>query len=355
MKTDPIELIFLSVFTLITFFIFLITNKYSHKIYNGILVDKDFLKPQAFHKDAVPRSGGIASFVSLLIFFYIYYLLFTEILYEYIFIGTSLFLIGCLDDIKTKISPNIRLLLMIIFLSFFIFYFSIEINNIDLIFINSWLENKYFSSLFTLLCFLFIINGANLIDGFNGLLSINLIVINSILLFVNLNYSQIEFSLFLIAQIIILFSFLLFNFPRAKIFLGDGGSYLFGSIIALNVIVTNNLNPNISSFFFCILLFYLFFEVFFSFIRKIYQKKSPVMPDNMHLHMLSYKKISNIFKLENSNYINSIIINIFFIIFIAPSIYFLENSLFCKYWFFLLLTAYLFFYFYLKKSLKDQV
>ena len=45
-------------------------------------------------------------------------------------------------------------------------------------------------------------------------------------------------------------------------FLGDSGAYLMGSMVALNIIITNNLNPNISSFFFCTLLFYLFFEVF---------------------------------------------------------------------------------------------
>ena len=95
-----------------------------------------------------------------------------------------------------------------------------------------------------------------------------------------------------IGQIIILLSFLLFNFPKAKIFLGDSGAYLFGSLAALNAIITNNLNPNYSSFFFCILLFYLFFEVFFSFFRKIIQKKSPIHPDNKHLHMLTFKKIS---------------------------------------------------------------
>jgi UDP-N-acetylmuramyl pentapeptide phosphotransferase/UDP-N-acetylglucosamine-1-phosphate transferase len=66
-----------------------------------------------------------------------------------------------------------------------------------------------------------------------------------------------------------------------------------GSLVALNSIITNNLNPNYSSFFFCTLLFYLFFEVFFSFLRKVAQKKSPIHPDNKHLHMLIYRK--NIF------------------------------------------------------------
>ena len=340
MQTDSVELSFLSIFAFITFFIFLIISKYSNKVNNGILLDKDFSKPQAFHNEAVSRSGGLASIISLFIFFGIYYLLYSNILYEYIFVCSSLFLIGYLDDIKMNISPNTRLLLMIIFLIIFIIFLPIKIENIDLIFLSYWLENKIFSIIFILLCFLFIINGANLIDGFNGLLTINLIIINSVLLFLNLNNDQFELSFFLTAQIVILVSFLLFNFPRAKMFLGDSGSYLFGSLVALNIIATNNLNSHISSFFFCILLFYLFFEVFFSFIRKVYQKKSPVLPDNRHLHMLAFIKISEIFGADKGNYINSIIINFIFFILILPGIYFADNSLICKYWFFSLILIY---------------
>ena len=85
------------------------------------------------------------------------------------------------------------------------------------------------------------------------MLAINLIIINIILTYININSGNIEFTTLLIAQIIILLSFLLFNFPKAKIFLGDGGSYLMGSLVALNTIITNNLNPNYSSFFFCAL------------------------------------------------------------------------------------------------------
>ena len=276
MQTESIELGFLSIFALITFFIFLIISKYSYEFEKDTLLDNDFLKPQAFHNRKISRSGGIASLISLILFLSIYYLLFSKILYEYIFVCSSLFMIGFLDDLKIKIDPKTRLALMIAFLLLFVNFLSIQITNIDLIFLNYWLENKIFSGLFVILCFLFITNGANLIDGFNGLLTINLIIINSILLFINLENNHLEFSFFLTGQIIILISFLLFNFPKAKIFLGDSGSYLFGSLVALNVIFTNNLNPLISSFFFCILLFYLFFEVFFSFVRKLYQKKSPV-------------------------------------------------------------------------------
>ena len=99
------------------------------------------------------------------------------ILYQYFFICTSLFLVGYLDDIKKRVSARIRLILMIVFLILFINIFSIEIKNVDLIFLSAWLDNKIFSSIFILLCFLFIVNGANLVDGFNGLLAINSLII----------------------------------------------------------------------------------------------------------------------------------------------------------------------------------
>ena len=344
MQNESLESSFLSVFALITFFIFLIINKYSHKIKNGILFDQDFLKPQAFHQYPVSRGGGMAGVISFNIFLVFYYLIYSKILLEYFFICNLMFLIGFLDDLKIKISPSRRLILMIIFLFFCIRFVPIEILNVDIPFLSTLLNNNTFSSLFVLLCFLFVINGANLIDGFNGLLAINLIIINSILAYINLADGINEFSVVIIGQIIILFSFLLFNFPSAKIFLGDSGSYFLGSLVALNVIITNNLNPDYSSFFFCTLVFYLFFEVFFSFFRKIVQKKSPIYPDDKHLHMLVFKKVSFIFGKDKGNYISSLVVNLGYLSFVLPAFVFAKDPLVSRYWFFTLVLIYLFIY-----------
>ena len=353
MGTESIEASFLSIFVLISFFVFLLANKFSHKIKGGILLDKDFLKPQAFHQSAISRAGGLAGIISLNFFFIIYYLIYSKILFDYIFVCNLMFLIGFLDDTRTNISAQKRLTLMIVFLFFIIHFLSIKILNIDVPFLNTLLENNIFSHLFVLLCFLFIINGANLIDGFNGLLTINLIIINSLLAYINMNSGNIDFSILIIGQIIILFSFLLFNFPSAKIFLGDSGSYLLGSMTALNVIETNNLNLDYSSFFFCIILFYLFFEVFFSFFRKIIEKKSPLSPDNKHLHMLSFEKISMIFGKDKANYINSIVINLVYFVFIFPAFIFAKDPTISRYWFFSLILIYLLIYFRLYRLTKN--
>ena len=69
MGPESIEASFLSIFALISFFIFLLTSKFSDKIKNGALLDKNFTKPQAFHDTPITRSGGIAIIISLTVFF----------------------------------------------------------------------------------------------------------------------------------------------------------------------------------------------------------------------------------------------------------------------------------------------
>ena len=343
MELNNIILNSLLLFALFSFFINFFTLKLSQG-QNNILLDRDFLKPQAYHKKAVPRSGGLAAIISLSVFFLIYYFLFKDFLLDYFLAGILLFTLGFTYDVKINISPNIRLFLMIVFLLFITNFFSINLNSVDLVFLNNWLSNNIFNKIFILLCFLFIINGSNLIDGFNGLLSIHLIIINLILLFIHIYSGHNEYLLVISAQILVLLTFLFFNFPKAQMFLGDGGSYLFGTLTVLNVIKTNNLNPEISSFFFCSLLFYLFFEVFFSFFRKSYSKKSPLRPDKNHLHMLVYRYLVDLRKFKDCNFLTSLIINVVYSLIIMPAFYYKNNGLFCKYWFILLIVVYLIFY-----------
>ena len=196
------------------------------------------------------------------------------------------------------------------------------------------------------LCFLFIVNGSYRIDGFNGLLSIHSLIILVTLFFINYLNQNYELAYILFCGILIVLIFLKHNFPSAKIFLGDGGSYFLGTFIAVSVVKTSIANPLISPFFFCILLFYLFFEVFFSFFRKLFiNKKSPLYPDNKHLHMLFYKilYIKNKNKLK-SNYQVSIVINLIYLILIIPAIFMMKSGLFCKYYSLLFFLIYIYYY-----------
>ena len=354
MPAENASLSLLSIISLLSFFTFLLISKYSNKIGSGVLLDTDFDKPQAFHSFSISRSGGFAAIISFSIFFIFNFLIFEKFYFDYVFLSFTMFILGFIEDIKLEAKPIYRLILMIFILLFFIINFSIKINYIDLNFLSIWFQHEIFSIFFLLLCFLFIINGANLIDGFNGLLAIHALIINTVLLFLNLENNNEQLAIMIAAQIVILVSFLLFNFPKATIFLGDSGSYLFGSLIALNIIQTNNLNPEISSFFFCILLFYLFFEVFFSFFRKLILRRSPLKPDRQHLHMLSYLYLEKSKKFKDCNYLNSLIINSIYLTLIIPALFFNDNGLISKYWFFSLIALYTVFYYLLYSFEKKQ-
>ena len=165
MQSDSIELSLLSIFSFLSFFTFFTIQKISNKIFGGSLSDDDFNKPQAFHSDTIPRSGGLAAIISFLIFIFLNNILFSHLYLDYLVLGTGLFLIGFLEDIKIKLSPKLRLILMTIFLFGCVKFFSIQIFGIDLLFLNKILSLKIFYLFFVVLCFLFIINGSNLIDG----------------------------------------------------------------------------------------------------------------------------------------------------------------------------------------------
>ena len=324
-------LVLIGVNTLFYKHFLVILNKYNP----SLLIDDQLKKPQAFHTSPTSVIGGMGIFFSLLII-YFYFLLFKNVsFFEPLSFCTLFFLLGFIDDLKINVNPKIRLALMIVFLILLVKYNNFYLEKTGIEVLNNLLENSaIFSLIFISLCFLFIINGANLIDGYNGLLGFHslIIIINLFLINYANGNSDLAFLLFLV--VLVLVNFLIFNFPKAKIFLGDGGAYFLGAFIAIATIKTSIANPAISPFYFCILLFYLFFEVFFSFFRKLIKEKtSPIRPDEKHLHMLLYKFLlrKNNNKIK-SNYYVSIIINSFYFILTIPAILMMNNGMFCKYY-----------------------
>ena len=333
-------------------------NKYLLLIFQksktNFLIDNSFQKPQAFHKVPTYRLGGVAVFALLILVFLYLYFFKNIFFFEYVSFCTLFFFLGLADDLRIEIKPKFRLLLMGAFLIILVIYNGIYIEKTGLEFLNYLLSIDIFGLFFICLCFLFIINGSNLIDGFNGLLGIHTLIILVVLFFINFINENNELVYILLYTSLIILIFLKFNFPKAQIFLGDSGAYLVGALIAVSVIKTSILNPSIHPFFFCILLFYLFFEVFFSFLRKLFiARQSPLFPDDKHLHMLLYKFFLKRKKTNpNLHYTVSIYINLIYLSLIIPGIFFIKDGLFCRYYFFILLILYIYFYRMLYKKVK---
>ncbi len=343
------------IFTISILIISFSINKYVLLVLNkgkySLLCDNNFNKPQAFHKVATYRIGGIFIFCFLsLSLTYLYF--FKNFFYqEYISFCILFFFLGLLDDLKIDIAPKFRLAAMVFMLTILITNNDFYVERTGLEFLNRLLTIDIFSLIFISLCFLFIINGSNLIDGFNGLLSIHSLIIIIVLFIINIQSGDVAHSYFLFFTILSILTFLIFNFPKASIFLGDSGAYLLGALIAVAIIKTSISNPLISPFFFCILLVYLFFEVFFSFFRKIFvARQSPLLPDGKHLHMNLYKLLM---KKNNSqlnlNYKVTLYINSIYFLLISPTFFLFQDGLFCRYYFFILLLVYVYLYKFVSK------
>lgn len=81
-------------------------------------------------------------------------------------------------------------------------------------------------------------NAVNLTDGVDGLSSSVGIVILTFLMGYALKYGNIAVAIFDIIVIGAYIIFLLFNWHKAKVFMGDTGSFFLGAVIALSAIAT---------------------------------------------------------------------------------------------------------------------
>jgi UDP-GlcNAc:undecaprenyl-phosphate GlcNAc-1-phosphate transferase len=129
------------------------------------------------------------------------------------------------------------------------------------------------------------LNAINLYDGINGQLALYAISI-----FIFFIYNNIFLNLSLII-LIFLFFFLYFNL-KAKIFLGDNGSFLLGFIMAF-IIISNNTDINyLAAEKIFLLMFLPGVDMFRLFIERLVKSKNPFIADKNHIHHLMIKKFS---------------------------------------------------------------
>ena len=232
----------------------------------------------------MPRIAGLAIMAGLLVSQPPFWLLLAM---QPVFIG------GLLEDLTKQISPRSRLLLS--FLSALIAFYGLDIGLQRLGW--DWFDSTILNFHLISLVLTFVMIGgvshaANIIDGFNGLLLGYTIMAFSLFAWVVWQLGDQFFFSLLLATIGALFGVLFFNFPKGRIFLGDGGAYLIGFLMAIFSLMLVRRHPQVSSWFPLLVFSYPVFETFFSIYRKKFLRAcSPGVPDGVHLHMLVYKRI----------------------------------------------------------------
>ena len=265
-----------------------------------------------------------------------------------------IFALGLLSDTNKLVSPKIRIFIQVLIITSYIILNNVYVNDIRVDYFNTnILDNQILKIAFTTFCILVLINGSNFMDGVNTLSSGYFIIIFTSILFQYYSNEVVIETYNLELILIILLVFLIFNI-FSKSFLGDGGSYLLSFYTAVYLIGLSNQNLLISPYYIATLLWYPAFENFFSLFRRlIYRNMKIKNPDNLHLHHLLFVFFKKRFK--NNKYTNTITgttINLFNILIITISNYFLYKTLYLILLIAFAISTYIVIYYYLKRNIK---
>jgi len=188
------------------------------------------------------------------------------------------------DDYKQK-PLYLRLVTQIIAI-IVVMSFGIIITHIDVPFLrNNPME--IISYLITFLWILGLTNAYNFMDGLHGMAAGNA-VITAIFMAI-ISFSQGSNFTYIVCYTLIAGTagFLVFNFPKGKLFMGDVGSTFLGFTFAtLAIIASLYDNAHTSLLVIPLLLFHFIYDTFFTFIRRFLRKENVFQAHRTHLYQL---------------------------------------------------------------------
>jgi len=253
--------------------------------------------PQKFHSAPTPRIGGLGVmaglFVSGAVLLAIEQSASSEQFGYLLLASLPAFLGGITEDVTKNVGVLTRLLLTMLAAAFGVWLLGAVIPRLDIPGFDTLLKWAPFAIAFTMFAVGGVANAINIIDGYNGLASGHAVIVLAAIAWVAALVGDAFLFFSALAMIGALLGFLAWNYPKGKIFLGDGGAYLLGFWLAELSVLLVARHPEVSPWFPMLLLVYPIFETLFSiYRRKVMQGQSPGQPDRMHLHQVIYMRLT---------------------------------------------------------------
>ncbi|MDM7457074.1 MAG: glycosyltransferase [Tepidimonas sp.] len=270
-----------------------------HLNYTGDLHDQT---RQKYHAGTVPRIGGVAllSAAALALSWSSWRGIVSRDVWYLMVAALPAFGAGCVEDLTKQISPRVRLMATFASAALAAWWLQSYVTAIGIPVVDDWLAWTPLDGamiapaglLLTIVGVAGVANAINIIDGFHGLSAAV-----SILMFLALGYVgwvvgdalTVQVSLAMIGALV---GFMFWNYPRGLIFMGDGGAYLTGFLLAQTGVLLATRNPQVSPWFVLLVCAYPIIETLFSMYRKFFIRKiSPTLPDALHMHILIYRRL----------------------------------------------------------------
>ncbi len=247
---------------------------------------------QKSHTVPTPRVGGLAIMLGLVVNSTS---LPTELSLVYnnmLIAALPAFAFGFWEDITKKVGVWERLVSCMVSGLLATWLTGVVIQSVGIVALDVMLKNPLFMAFFTAFALAGMANAINLVDGLHGLAAG--VVIIGLTGLSAVSYLAGDRLIIVLAASVIFTTggFFLVNFPLGKIFLGDGGAYLLGFTSGWMAILSFNRNPEISSISLLLLFGLPIVDTLTSIVRRAYERKKIDHPDQMHLHSLINKTLS---------------------------------------------------------------
>ncbi len=255
---------------------------------------------QKFHTMPTPRIGGVALLAGAVASWFalpghtLQGQETRELLGLVLLGGMPAFVAGLLEDITKKVSVKARLLATALSGLAFALLSGYWVSGVNLPGVDYLLAWAPVGLLFTAFAISGIANSVNIIDGFNGLASG--VVVLMLLTLAAIAWRVDDFVVLNIALcgVAVVLGFMLLNFPKGLIFLGDAGAYCLGYLVAALAVALTIRNPGaVSPWAMLLVCGYPIIETLFSVYRRLSRKcrRNPGTPDASHLHSLVYRRV----------------------------------------------------------------
>jgi len=259
----------------------------------------DEIAIQSAHSGFVPRVGGLAIYMSVLVLIPLLSFGFIPLSVVFnlnaaqitwlILSAVPVFSIGLAEDIGYAMSSKARLIASAVSSLLVILLFKTWLTRLGVPGIDMLLNFAPFAIFFTVFATVGVVNAFNLIDGLNGLSSYITISVALALSISAFNAGNTQIAIFLVLIIFSVLGFMILNFPLGKIFLGDGGAYALGHLLVWSAIILVDNSTELSPFAILLIFFWPVADTGLAIWRRWKLGNPTDRPDRLHFHQLAMR------------------------------------------------------------------